>query len=129
MADVNEGREDLHRSGPRFVAFGVAAAVLLLALGGRLFQLQVVSGDELAQRAAADRTLLVPIPAARGLIFDREGRPLAVNGPSWTVSVRPGDLPLGDRTRVLTQVARITGGDAVDMRRRLEAFSGSPYDL
>ena len=129
MADVNEGREDLHRSGPRFVAFGVAAAVLLLALGGRLFQLQVVSGDELASRAEADRTALVPIPAARGLIFDREGRPLAVNGPSWTVSVRPGDLPVGERTRVLMQVARITGGDAIEMRRRLQAFSGSPFDL
>jgi penicillin-binding protein 2 len=129
MADVNEGQDDLRRSRPRFVAFGVAAAVLLLALGGRLFQLQVVSGDELARRAAADRTALVPIPAPRGLIFDRAGRPLAVNGPSWTVKVRPADLPAGDRTRVLTQVARITGGDAIEMRRRLQAFSGSGYDL
>lgn len=129
MADVNEGREDLRRSRSRFVAFGVAAAVLLLVLGGRLFQLQVVNGDELARRAAADRTAVVPIPAPRGLIFDREGRPLAVNGPSWTVKVRPADLPTAARARVFGQVARITGGDAADMRRRLAAFSGSPYDL
>ena len=129
MADVNEGRDDLRRSQSRFVAFGVAAAVLLLALGGRLFQLQVVNGDELARRAAADRSVIVPIPAPRGLIFDREGRPVAVNGPSWTVKVRPADLPATARSRVLRHVARITGGDVDDMRRRLTAFSGSPYDL
>jgi hypothetical protein len=42
MADLNEGRLDLPRSPARFIAFGVAAIVLITALGGRLFQLQVV---------------------------------------------------------------------------------------
>ena len=93
MPDLNEGRLDLPRSGPRFIAFGVAAIVLITALGGRLFQLQVVQGDEFARRAAADRTVEVPVPAPRGLIFDRAGRPVAVNTPSWTVKVRPADLP------------------------------------
>ena len=61
MPDLNEGRLDLPRSGPRFIAFGVAAIVLITALGGRLFQLQVVQGDEFARRAAADRTVEVPV--------------------------------------------------------------------
>ena len=81
MADLNDGRVDLRRSRGRFVAFSVAAAVLFVALGGRLFQLQVVNGEEYARRAAADRTVEVPIPAPRGLVFDRAGRPLAVNTP------------------------------------------------
>ena len=42
MADLNEGRLDLHRSRARFIAFGVAAAIMLGILGGRLFQLQVL---------------------------------------------------------------------------------------
>ena len=129
MADLNDGRDDLPRSGARFVAFGVAAAVLMLALGGRLFQLQVVNGEEYARRAAADRTVEVPLPAPRGLIFDRAGRPLAVNVPSWTVKVRPADLAEGQEARVLRRVAEITGGDLPGMRARLDAFSGSPFDL
>jgi penicillin-binding protein 2 len=129
MADVNDGRVDLARSRSRFVAFGVVAALLVVTLGGRLFQLQVVSGDELARRAAEDRTALVAVPAPRGLIFDREGRPLAVNTPSWTVKVRPADLPDARRRSILATVARITGGNAAAMAARLEAFSGSPYDL
>ena len=54
MADLNDGRLDLRRSRPRFIAFGVAAALLFVALSGRLFQLQVVNGEEYASRAAAD---------------------------------------------------------------------------
>jgi penicillin-binding protein 2 len=128
MADLNDGRVDLHRSRSRFVAFSVIAAVILTALGGRLFQLQVVNGEELAARAVADRTAEVPIPASRGLIFDRTGRPLAVNTPSWTVNVRPADLPDND-FRILARVAQLTGVASSAIRDRLEAFRGSPFDL
>jgi penicillin-binding protein 2 len=129
MADLNDGRVDLRRSRSRFIAFGVVGVVLMVALGGRLFQLQVVNGDEYARRAAADRTIEVPLAAPRGLVFDREGRPLAVNVPSWTVKVRPADLPESREREVLRRVARITGAELAVMQDRLSAFSGSPFDL
>lgn len=129
MADLNDGRLDLRRSRTRFVAFGVAAAVIIGALGGRLFQLQVLQGAEYAGRTAADRTLEVPIAAPRGLVFDRSGRPIAVNVPSWTVNVRPGDLPETGGTRILSRVAELTGTNAADLEARLDAFSGSSFDL
>jgi len=129
VADLNDGRADLRRSRARFVAFGVVAALLFVALGGRLFQLQVVNGEVYARRAAADRTAEVPIPAPRGLIFDRAGRPLAVNAPSWTVNVRPADLPDRSRTRVLRRIAELSGTPVATVRSRLDAFRGSPFDL
>ena len=129
MADLNDGRIDLHRSRGRFVAFSLTAVLLLLALGGRLFQLQVVNGDVYAGRAAADRTVEVPVPAPRGLVLDRTGRPIAVSVPSWTVKVRPADLPAGDRSRVLSRLAALTGTDRPTLRGRLDAFTGSPFDL
>ena len=129
MADLNDGRVDLHRSRGRFISFAVAALILLIALGGRLFQLQVVSGDVYAERAAADRTVEVPLPAPRGLIFDRTGRPVAVSIPSWTVRIRPADLSAADRSRVVGRIAELTGADGAVLRARLDAFSGSPFDL
>ena len=107
----------------------MVAALLLLALGGRLFQLQVVNGDVYAGRAAADRTVEVPVVAPRGLIFDRAGRPVAVSVPSWTVKVRPADLAEADRFRVLSRVATLIGADRSTLRARLDAFTGSPFDL
>ncbi len=129
MADLNDGRVDLHRSRARFIAFSVVAAFIFVALGGRLFQLQVVSGDVYARRAAADRTVEVPVPAPRGLLFDRAGRPLAVSVPSWTIQVRPADLPEADRHRVLNRIAELAGVDRLSVRARLSAFVGSPFDL
>jgi penicillin-binding protein 2 len=129
MADLNEGRLDLPRSRARFVAFGVIALLLFGMLAGRLFHLQVVDGNVYAGRAAAARTVELPVRAPRGLIFDREGRPLVVNTPSWTVKVRPADLPSGQRGTILRRVAQLTGVGVATLNARLDAFSGSPYDL
>jgi penicillin-binding protein 2 len=131
MADLNDGRVDLRRSRGRFIAFSLAALLIFAALGGRLFQLQVLGGEDYARRAAADRTVEVPIPASRGLVFDRQGRPVAVNTPSWTVKVRPADLPApeDERRRVLQRIARLTDVRRSVIEGRLDAFQGSPFDL
>ncbi|MGH2446867.1 MAG: penicillin-binding protein 2 [Candidatus Limnocylindria bacterium] len=129
MADLNDGRLDLRRSRARFIAFAVGAALVLAVLGGRLFHLQVVNGEVYAARATAARTLEVPLPAPRGLVVDRAGRPVAVNVPSWTVRIRPADLPEIERARVLSRIARLIDVPAEALRSRLDAFHGSPYDL
>ena len=99
MADLNEGRTDLARSRGRFIAFILAAALVFTILGGRLFQMEVLSGTLYADRAVAARTVDLPIKAPRGLIFDRTGRPVAVNVPSWTVVAVPADLPADKAAR------------------------------
>jgi len=129
MADLNEGRLDLARSRARFVAFAVTAALLLTILGGRLFQLQVVNGDQYLAEAARSRTVEVAVRSPRGLVFDSQGRPLVVNVPSWTVKIRPADLPERGSSAILLHLAMLTGGDPRVMRQRLDAYQGSPYDL
>jgi penicillin-binding protein 2 len=129
VADLNEGRQDLPRSSARFIAFGVAAVLLFSVLGVRLFQLQIVNGTLYTARAEAARTAEVPIPAPRGLIFDRSGKPIAINVPSWVVKARPADLPQATSAPVLRRLAALIGADADTMQRRYLAFKGSPYDL
>ncbi len=131
MADLNEGGADLPRSGPRFVALSVAAIVIFGTLGGRLFQLQVLDGARYAAQAAAIRTIELPLKSPRGLIFDREGRPLAVNSPAWTLEARVADLPEDPlaRARVVLLASRVVGVDVSVLKDRLRAFKGSPFDL
>ena len=130
MADLESGPSALP-SRARFIAASVVAILLFGVLGGRLFQLQVVDGARYAAQAAAARTVEVPIRAPRGLIFDRTGRPIAVNTPSWTLYARPADLPRVASTRdaVLVRVADLAGVDVSVLRERLGAFKGSPFDL
>ncbi|MEP7081486.1 MAG: penicillin-binding protein 2 [Chloroflexota bacterium] len=129
MAGWSDEAGELPRSGRRFAAFGTVTVVLLAVLAVRLFQVQVVDGRVYATRVAAERTVELSIPAPRGLIFDRTGRPLAVNAPAWTVSIRPADLPEARRERVLALLADLTGGDADAIADRLDGYAGSPVDL
>jgi penicillin-binding protein 2 len=130
MADL-ESRPTPPPSRARFAAASLVAALLFSVLAARLFQLQVVEGARYAARAVAARTLEVPIRAPRGLIFDREGRPVAVNTPSWTLYARPADLPkdASQRDAVLSRAATVASLEISAIRQRLAAFGGSPFDL
>ena len=66
---------------------GVAGAFLLLA--GRLWQLQVLSGEHYFRKSADNFVKEVQLPATRGQIRDRKGRVLADNRPSYNVYVTP----------------------------------------
>ena len=120
---------DLPRSGRRFVAFGVIGMFLFTVLAGRLFQLQVIEGRARAEQAEAARAVAVAIPSQRGVVFDREGRPLVINVPTWTVAVRPADLPTPRTAVVLRRVAELFQLPVSELTARLDAFEGSPFDL
>jgi len=130
MTDL-EGTPPARPSRARFVAATVIAVLLFGVLAGRLFQLQVVDGSRYAAQAVAGRTIEMPIRAARGLVFDREGRPIAVNTPSWTLYARPADLPTTESARaaVLARAARLSGVSLSALIQRLAAFRGSPFEL
>ncbi len=63
----------------------VVAFVLLTILGVRLYYLQVVQGAYWAERAENQRIRLIPIPAPRGAIFDRNGKILVDSRPTYNV--------------------------------------------
>jgi penicillin-binding protein 2 len=77
------------------VAAAIRAVVLLMfgILVLQLIHLQVIDGEEYKERAEINALREVPVPAARGLIFDRNGVPLVQNSARFAVAVVPGDLP------------------------------------
>jgi penicillin-binding protein 2 len=65
----------------------IIAFALLSLLGARLYYLQVVKGDYYAERAENQRIRLIPIPAPRGAIFDRNGKILVDSRPTFNVVI------------------------------------------
>ncbi|HEV7699768.1 MAG TPA: penicillin-binding protein 2 [Pyrinomonadaceae bacterium] len=63
----------------------VLAFILLTVLGARLYYLQMVRGDYYSDRAESQRVRLIPIPAPRGAIFDRNGKLLVDSRPTYNV--------------------------------------------
>lgn len=73
----------------------LAAGALLWAalILGKLIWLQIISHNEYVRLARQQQERVVEIPAPRGSIFDRNGRPLAISVPMESVFVNPVRVP------------------------------------
>ena len=113
----------------RFVAFGVAVVIGVSGLTARLFYLQVTHVDQFTQQATQNRTVLQAIPSTRGLVYDRAGRPLVVNEPSFAIKIRPANLPETKRDAVVAQLSRLLAMDTADINAAIDSSPGSRFDL
>jgi penicillin-binding protein 2 len=79
----------------RRVVVGLALVLLLIGvLVARMYHLQVVQFEHHSTLSENNRVHVQPIPPNRGLIFDRQGRVIADNRPSFSLTVtreRAGD--------------------------------------
>ena len=113
----------------RFLAF---ALIVVLAVGGltaRLFYLQIVDGGRFATLATRNRTVLEAVQSPRGLIYDRNGRALVTNVPTFAVKLRPADLPQAQRPQIVERLAALLGIDAAEINATIDSNPGSNFDL
>lgn len=73
----------------RLVALLVAFSSVLLAIAGRLVQLQVVNAEPLVAMGARQRVRALELPAQRGGIFDRQMTPLALSTEARAIFANP----------------------------------------
>src|SRR5213592_2275319 len=78
-------RDHVQNLAARIGTIQVLVFLLLIGLGVRLYYLQVVRGDYFSERAENQRIRLIPIPAPRGAIFDRNGKILVDSRPTFNV--------------------------------------------
>jgi stage V sporulation protein D (sporulation-specific penicillin-binding protein) len=113
------------RSNVRLYVVGVAAVVLTCALWARLIHVQHFRHAHYA--GAADRQSVQPrdIPPMRGGIFDRSGRPLALNVKLCAVGVTPSALV--DRGAAAKAIARELRIGKRQVLRKIRAADGFVY--
>ncbi|MFZ1684422.1 MAG: hypothetical protein WAU88_09880, partial [Candidatus Zixiibacteriota bacterium] len=105
------------------VALGVVAAVLVF-FSVKLIKLQIIDHSELLELAENNRIRVVPIEPRRGIMYDRDGRIIVGNRPSYTVSVVPAEEKKG---KTLGNLANVIGLDTLSLRRRIRKNQASPY--
>jgi penicillin-binding protein 2 len=113
----------------RFLIFALVAVLAVSGLTARLFYLQIVDGGRLATLAARNRTSIEPVPAPRGVIYDRNGRALVSNVPTFVVKLRPADLPLERRSEVVSRLAALLHMPSADINATIDGNPGSTFDL
>ncbi len=98
------------------VAF-VGIVCLLLAVMVRLFYLQVMKHEHFQTLSQDNRVKIVPVPPTRGLIYDRNGVPLAENQISFSLEVIPEQV--GNLTKTLDDLSKVVDLTAIDRQRFL----------
>ena len=76
----------------RLVFIFVVVLMVLILLIGRLGYIQIVMGEELKKEALEQWTKGIEIKAKRGIIYDRNGKKLAISVNSYTVWASPADI-------------------------------------
>lgn len=104
-----------------------AMVVLLLGLlSVRLYVLQVVRGERYAEIAENQRRRRLPIPAPRGVIFDREGRPIVDSRPIYNVLLSREDVKGKDLTSLIEPFAEGLALDKDILRDYFEMVKTMP---
>jgi penicillin-binding protein 2 len=83
----------------RFLFFRLVVIAAFAAVVFKLWDLQIVSSQDYQAEADTNRFRLVQVDAPRGIIYDRAGRLLVRNVPSFAVNIVPGALPEDSKER------------------------------
>ena len=87
----------------------VASLLLASVIEGRLVYWQVAQHSRLASDALTQYSKVVELPAARGMIYDRSGQPLAINESVYSVVVAPDQVRPRDREHIAAALSTATG--------------------
>jgi penicillin-binding protein 2 len=97
-----------------------AAVVLIYSL--RLFNMQILSGDQYRSHAQDISRRTVVLPSQRGEIFDRSfTQPLALNADSFAVNIVPAEIPRGRVSELIADVAEILEIPAAEIEAKVPA--------
>lgn len=110
----------------RLTALGILVALLMGILVVRLWQIQVLQGAHYLQLSEDNRVREYSLTAPRGVIYDRKGRPLVTNRPSFTVAILPLEMRAPDR--ILPRLSALLGMPVTEIQARIAAGQQRPFE-
>lgn len=112
----------------RLALVGILVVAMFTVLFSRLWFLQVLASDEFEELARDNRVRLLHSEPHRGRILSREGKVLADNRSSLSVTIDRLVFDDLDRRRIVLQrLSRLLDVPAREMKARLEDVTVSPY--
>ena len=114
----------------RVVAAFVLIILLIAGLVVRLVYLQIVGHEHYATLSKDNRIKIAPLPPTRGIIYDRHGRMLAQNVPTYSLELIPEQIENLDDTLLKLQQLLAISDEKIDLfqklRKRNKSFTTTP---
>ncbi len=93
-------------------AVGIIVSIVILGL----IKLQIFQHSEMSALSESNRLRVVPIVPPRGIMYDRDGKQIVTNRPSYTLSVVPAEEK---KEVTLANLAPIIGMDTTQIRKNI----------
>ncbi len=113
-----------HARQRRAVHATLVIAAMVCVLSAAFFRTQIVRNSEFVLRSDDNRFRMVPIPAPRGTVYDRDGKVVAETVTGYTLSLEPGPQDsLRERLSALLPVLEL---DSLDVEETLSRAARHP---
>jgi penicillin-binding protein 2 len=114
---VRRDADDIREIRPRAALGALVVVCAMLVLVVRLYQLQIVRGEEYVSQSIANFRKTLFVPADRGQIKDRNGRTLVDNRPSFDVFLTPAFCKGKERDDTIARLKDYLSLEADDVER------------
>jgi stage V sporulation protein D (sporulation-specific penicillin-binding protein) len=106
----------------RLVLVLLLCSICLLGLTVKIGWIQIVRGEEYKLLALQQQTRDIPIPAKRGIIYDRKGKELAVSASKSTVWARPAEVQKSKNIdRTIKKLSEILKMDKEEIKKKISS--------
>ncbi len=117
----------------RVVVAFVFVTLFMLGLVARLVYLQVDGHEHYATLSKRNRIKIAPLPPTRGLIYDRKGRILAENLPTYSLEIIPEQVEDMEQTLAQLKTLLNISDQEIErfqkLRKRQKSFASIPLKL
>lgn len=104
----------------RLVFLLMLSSLVLFLLVIRLGWIQIVKGEKYREMAQIQQTRDIPIPAKRGIIYDRNEKELAISASTYTVWARPAEvIKSSNKENVIEKLAEILQVDKDEIAKKV----------
>ena len=121
MSDAGLQQTELPELQQRLILLKIGVLVVIGLLALRLWQLQVRDGPYYRELSQNNRTRSIILHPARGLIYDRNGKLLANNVPSFNLYVELKDVK--DREALIVKLVKYLDFDKTELGKKVRTRS------
>ena len=119
---VRRDADDIREIRPRAALGALVVVCAMLVLVVRLYQLQIIRGEEYLNQSLSNFRKTLFVPADRGLIKDRRGHALVENRPSFDVFLTPAFCRGKEKEEVMERLAAFLKMEEEDKQRMYREY-------